>query len=84
MEHRVRQAGLLGVAHASEKNRHQQSGALVISDLAAGNATDKELDLVTRKLRAVPFSANDVLWSQIIAAALPLDVRKGSAFPEGL
>ena len=78
MEHGVRQAGLLGVAHAFEKNRHQQSGALVISDLAVGNAADKELNLVTRKLRAVPFSANDVLWSQSSDRALSLDKWKVS------
>src|SRR5260221_4866168 len=63
-KHRFGKRRLFAIRHAFEKDRHQQGGALIVGNRAAGDAVDKELDFVAREFRAVSFSANDVLWSQ--------------------
>lgn len=65
MKHRFRQRGLFRIGHAPEKDRHQQSRALIVGDLAARYAVNEERDLGARKFRAITFPANDVLRSQL-------------------
>src|ERR1051326_2528591 len=65
MQHRVRQRGTFGVSHAVQENGHQQRSALVIGNVAAGNAAHEEFDFFTREFTAVALLANDVLWSHL-------------------
>src|SRR5256885_11524976 len=80
MQHRIRQCRLFGISHAVQKDRHQQRGALIVSNLSAGHATNKELDFLRREFSAITFLPNNVLWSQFdISTAFPFDVPKVSA-----
>src|ERR1700730_12565143 len=65
MKHGLGQCGLFGVSHSFEKDRHEQSSALVVSDGSIGNAADKKLDLGWREFSAITLFANDVLRSHL-------------------
>src|SRR6267378_1436995 len=70
MQHGVGEDLLLIIVHAVQVNGHQQRANLVVSDRAARDAVDEEIDLTARKLFAVTLLADYILRSQIASPFL--------------
>src|SRR5689334_6586194 len=52
MKHRVCQRGGFGVSHSIQKDRHQQRGTLIVSNVTIGDPTNEEFDLLAREFAA--------------------------------